>query len=324
MNLSQFNKTGGVEGYCMIKSLEKKQTAKGLPYLDLILSDQSGEISAKLWDFKEELHGSFAINQLVKVRGTISVYNESDQLRVERMRRTIESDGVKIEDFVPSAPYEGGQMLEQVMSIIDRFKDNELKMLVNAVIEEYRDKILYYPAAVKLHHAVRSGLIYHTLSILRLAQGICEVYPFVDEDLLNTGIILHDVAKTEEFNVNEAGIASSYTVEGTLIGHLVRGAIDIERIGTQLGISSETLMLVEHMLISHHGEPEFGAAVRPMFLEAEILSELDLMDARIFEIAQAVSSIEKGEFTTRMWSLDNRKLYNHGRKNILPEPKLLD
>jgi 3'-5' exoribonuclease len=322
MNFSQFNKNGGVEGFCLIKSLEKKYTSKGLPYLDMILSDSSGEISAKLWDFKEELHGSFTINQLVKVRGTISVYNDNDQLRVEKMRRTIDSDDVKMEDFIPSAPYEGEQRLAQLVEITEGFEDHELKKLVNAVIAEYREKLLFCPAAVKLHHAVRGGLLYHTLSILRLAQGICEVYPFVDRDLLYTGIILHDIAKTGEFVVNETGIATGYTVDGTLIGHLVRGAIAIEQIGTKIGISTETLMLVEHMLISHHGEPEFGAAVRPMYLEAEILSELDLMDARIFEIAQAVNGVEKGEFTTRMWSLDNRKLYNHGRKCISPEPKL--
>jgi 3'-5' exoribonuclease len=322
MNFSQFNKTGGVEGFCLIKFLERKYTAKGLPYLDMILADSSGEISAKLWDFREELHGSFATNQLVKVRGTLSVYNDNDQLRVEKMRRTIDSDGVKIEDYVPSAPFEGEQMLAQIIEIAQGFEDKELKKLVSSVIDEYRDKLLYYPAAVKLHHAVRGGLLYHTLSILRLAQGVCEVYPFVDRDLLYSGIILHDIAKTEEFNVSETGIATGYTVDGTLIGHLVRGAIAIEQIGSKIGISSQTLMLVEHMLISHHGEPEFGAAVRPMYLEAEILSELDLMDARIFEIAQAVSSIETGEFTPRMWSLDNRKLYNHGRRCISPEPKL--
>ncbi|NLB36003.1 MAG: HD domain-containing protein [Clostridiales bacterium] len=322
MNFSQFNKNGGVEGFCLIKFLERKYTAKGLPYLDMILADSSGEISAKLWDFREELHGSFATNQLVKVRGTLSVYNDNDQLRVEKMRRTIDSDGVKIEDYVPSAPFEGEQMLAQIIEIAQGFEDKELKKLVSSVIDEYRDKLLYYPAAVKLHHAVRGGLLYHTLSILRLAQGVCEVYPFVDRDLLYSGIILHDIAKTEEFNVSETGIATGYTVDGTLIGHLVRGAIAIEQIGSKIGISSQTLMLVEHMLISHHGEPEFGAAVRPMYLEAEILSELDLMDARIFEIAQAVSSIETGEFTPRMWSLDNRKLYNHGRRCISPEPKL--
>jgi len=323
MNLAPFNKAGGVEGFCIIKALEKKTTAKGLPYLDLVLADSSGEISAKYWDYKEELQGRFDAGQLVKVKGTISVYNDAEQLRVERMRPVIDSDDVNIGDFVPSAEYTGEAMLAEIMAVISAIKDKNLKNLTTAVIEEYKDKLLFWPAAFKLHHAVRGGLLYHTLSILRLAQGLCKVYPFVDSDLLFAGVVLHDIAKTEEFEVAETGIASGYTTDGSLIGHLVRGAMAVERIGTALGTPKELLMLLEHMLISHHGEPDFGAAVRPMFLEAEILAQLDLMDSRIYEIAQAVEEVDGGEFTARQWALDNRKLYNHGRSPAEPKADLM-
>ncbi len=323
MNLAPFNKAGGVEGFCIIKALEKKTTAKGLPYLDLVLADSSGEISAKYWDYKEELQGRFDAGQLVKVKGTISVYNDAEQLRVERMRPVIDSDDVNIGDFVPSAEYTGEAMLAEIMVVVSAIKDKDLKHLTTAVIEEYKEKLLYWPAAFKLHHAVRGGLLYHTLSILRLAQGLCKVYPFVDSDLLFAGVVLHDIAKTEEFEVAETGIASGYTTDGSLIGHLVRGAMAVERIGTALGTPKELLMLLEHMLISHHGEPDFGAAVRPMFLEAEILAQLDLMDSRIYEIAQAVEEVAGGEFTTRQWALDNRKLYNHGRSPAEPKADLM-
>jgi 3'-5' exoribonuclease len=323
MNLAPFNKAGGVEGFCIIKALEKKTTAKGLPYLDLVLADSSGEISAKYWDYKEELQGRFDAGQLVKVKGTISVYNDAEQLRVERMRPVIDSDDVNIGDFVPSAEYTGEAMLAEIMVVVSAIKDKDLKHLTTAVIEEYKEKLLYWPAAFKLHHAVRGGLLYHTLSILRLAQGLCKVYPFVDSGLLFAGVVLHDIAKTEEFEVAETGIASGYTTDGSLIGHLVRGAMAVERIGTALGTPKELLMLLEHMLISHHGEPDFGAAVRPMFLEAEILAQLDLMDSRIYEIAQAVEEVDGGEFTARQWALDNRKLYNHGRSPAEPKADLM-
>lgn len=323
MNLSPFNKAGGVEGFCIIKALEKKSTAKGLPYLDMILADSKGEISAKFWDYKEDLQGSFEVGLLVKARGTISEYNGVDQLRVERLRPVVESDGVSIADFVPSAEYGGEAMLAEVTAVIDAFKDKDLKLLATAIINEYKEKLLFWPAAFKLHHAYRGGLLYHTLSILRLAQGVCKVYPFVDRDLLFTGVILHDIAKTGEFEVPETGIASGYTTDGSLVGHLVRGAMAVERIGTQLSIPKDLLMLVEHMIISHHGEPEFGAAVRPMFLEAEILAELDLMDSRIYEIAQAVEEVAGGEFTARQWALDNRKLFNHGRAPSEPKADLM-
>lgn len=323
MNFTEINKNGGVEGFCLVKSVEVKKTAKGLPYLDIILTDSSGEIAAKLWDYKEELHSCVKMNALLKIRGTVSIFNDAPQLRVERVRPALDSDGVRMEDFVPSTEYSGEAMYDAIFDEVSEFENEQLKRLVLTVMEENKDKLVYWPAAFKLHHAVRGGLMYHTLSILRLAQSVCHIYPLVDKELLLTGVILHDIAKLWEFDVSETGIASGYTVEGTLIGHLVKGAMNIEAVGNELGIDKELLMLVEHMILSHHGEPDFGAAVRPMFLEAEILAQLDLLDARIYEVSQAVSEVEPGAFTPRQWALDNKKLYNHGLTDVKPKADLL-
>ena len=315
MNFTQINKTGTVEGFCLIKTVERKMTSRGVPFLDMTLTDSDGEVGAKLWDYKEELHGEFVPNDLVKVRGTMTPFNDTQQLRIERIRRVSDEDGVRIEDFVPSAGFSGEAMFDELIAVADAFSDEELKLLVKTLLNEYRDRLIYWPAAFRLHHAIRGGLLYHTLSILRMAQSVAKIYPFIDSDLLFAGVILHDIAKTQEFDVAPTGIASGYTVDGNLVGHLVRGAMAVEKCGRELGLSEETLMLVEHMIISHHGEPEFGAAVRPMFLEAEILSELDTLDAKIYEIEQACRGVEPGEFTQRQWALDNRKLYNHNRNS---------
>ena len=315
MNFTQINKTGTVEGFCLIKTVERKLTSRGVPFLDMTLTDSDGEVGAKLWDYKEELHGEFVPNDLVKVRGTMTPFNDTQQLRIERIRRVSDEDGVRIEDFVPSAGFSGEAMFDELIAVADAFSDEELKLLVKTILNEYRDRLIYWPAAFRLHHAIRGGLLYHTLSILRMAQSVATIYPFIDSNLLFAGVILHDIAKTQEFDVAPTGIASGYTVDGNLVGHLVRGAMAVEKCGRELGLSEETLMLVEHMIISHHGEPEFGAAVRPMFLEAEILSELDTLDAKIYEIEQACRGVEPGEFTQRQWALDNRKLYNHNRNS---------
>ena len=315
MNFTQINKTGTVEGFCLIKTVERKLTSRGVPFLDMTLTDSDGEVGAKLWDYKEELHGEFVPNDLVKVRGTMTPFNDTQQLRIERIRRVSDEDGVRIEDFVPSAGFSGEAMFDELIAVADAFSGEELKLLVKTLLNEYRDRLIYWPAAFRLHHAIRGGLLYHTLSILRMAQSVAKIYPFIDSDLLFAGVILHDIAKTQEFDVAPTGIASGYTVDGNLVGHLVRGAMAVEKCGRELGLSEETLMLVEHMIISHHGEPEFGAAVRPMFLEAEILSELDTLDAKIYEIEQACRGVEPGEFTQRQWALDNRKLYNHNRNS---------
>lgn len=313
MNFTPLGTSGAHEGYCLIKSVEKKLTAKGVPYLDLILADNGGEISAKLWDYKETPSNQFKKFDFVKVRGTYVPFNDTMQFRVERIRPVLPEDNVMIEDYVPSACLTGEIMLAEVEKIVDSFSDEELKKLVSAVIAEYRERLVYWPAAKNLHHAVRSGLLMHTLSILRLAASVCKIYRFVNYDLLCSGAILHDIAKIEEIDVSPTGIASEYTTKGNLLGHLVMGAMAIDRIGRANGISDETLTLVEHMLISHHGTPEFGAAKLPMFIEAELLSELDLMDARLYEMHQAVEAVEAGAFTPRQWALENRNLYNHGR-----------
>ena len=314
MNFTPLAGSGAHEGFCLIKSVEKKQTAKGVPYLDMTLADNSGEINAKLWDYKESPSNVFNNYDFVKVRGTFVPFNDTVQFRVERIRKVLPEDNVSIEDYVPSACLDGGVMLAEIEKTVGSFKDEELKTLVNAVIDEYRDRMLYWPAAKNLHHAVRSGLLMHTLSIIRMAECVCGIYGFVNRDLLLAGAILHDIAKIDELKSSETGIASEYTVRGNLVGHLVMGAITVDRIGKENGISEDTLNLVEHMLISHHGTPEFGAAKLPMFIEAELLSQLDLMDARLYEMRNAVEAVDKGAFTPRQWALENRNLYNHGRE----------
>ena len=307
------------DGFWLIKTVDRKTNVKGAPYLDMMLCDKEGEISAKLWDYSELVHGTFDAGELIKVRATVTQFNGADQLRIEKIRKVTAADGVNISDFVPTAEYSGEMMLGAIMNAIAAVKDDELKTLTYALVKEREKEILTWPAAFKLHHAIRGGLLYHTLSILKLSEGVCMLYPSVDKDLLTCGIIVHDLCKIDEFDLNPAGLVSAYSVRGELLGHLVMGAMKIEQKAIELGISREKAMLLEHMVISHHGEPDFGAAVRPMFLEAEILSQLDTLDATIYEITSAVGEVKEGEFTGRMWALDNRKLFNHGRKESKPK-----
>lgn len=310
------------DGFWLIKTIDRKTNVKGAPYLDMMLCDKKGEISAKLWDYSEITHGAYEAGDLIKVRATVTQFNGADQLRVEKIRKVTLTDGVDIADFVPTAEYSGEMMLGTIMNVIASVEDEELKTLTYALVKDREKDILTWPAAFKLHHAIRGGLLYHTLSILKLAEGVVKLYPSVDKDLLYCGIIVHDLCKIDEFDLNPAGLVSSYSVRGELIGHLVMGAMKIEQKALELGISSEKAMLLEHMVISHHGQPDFGAAVRPMFLEAEILSQLDTLDATVYEITSAVGEVKEGEFTGRMWALDNRKLFNHGRKESIAKANL--
>lgn len=322
MNFTPVDNSGRVDGFCLVKNVEVKTSAKGDTYLDFTLGDSTGEINGKLWRYNVAEHGEYKANDIVKIRGTITQYNGADQLRIERIRTATETDDVKMENLVRTSGYSSEQMYDELLNIANGFSDGELKLIVTTMLADNREALLYWPAAYKLHHAVRGGLLMHTLSIVRLCESACAVYPFIDRDLLISGAMLHDIAKLQEFDVNEAGVAGGYTIEGNLLGHLAMGANQIDRYAEKLGINHKTSVLLQHMILSHHGEPEFGAAVRPMFIEAEVLSELDLMDARIYEMREAVMQTASNDFSARLWALDNRKLFNHTRTDLEKLPKL--
>ena len=322
MNFTETEKSGLVEGFALVKACDKKSAKNGTFYLDIKLGDKDSEMIAKMWDFREESNTLPEVNTVVKVRGTIQQYNGNDQFIIQRIRPAT-TDEFDMADFVKASDYSGNDMLDSIIKLVNDFDDEELKMVVLSMLRDNQEKILTFPAAEKLHHAMTGGLLYHTLSIVRLAECVCSIYPCIDRELLLSGAILHDIAKMREYTVNGAGIVDGHTLEGMLLGHLVMGAEDVGRKCDELEITPEKKYLLQHMLISHHGKLEFGAAVRPSFIEAEVLSQLDLFDANMYEMAEAVGGVKSGEFTGRLWMLDNRKLYNHGRLNVEPQANIM-
>ena len=322
MKFDNISPSGSVDCFVLLKTVEKKTSAKGGFYLDATIADKSGEMNAKLWDYSEAVHGIYEAGNLVKLRGTVSEYRGVNQFRIDRIRLVLPEDGVDINDFVPSTGFNEADMWNELYSIANSFVDADLKAIVTTILKDKKEQMLYWPAAFKMHHAVKGGLLCHTLSIVRLAEAVCRVYTFADRELLLAGVILHDIGKIEEFELNSTGLVSGYSPKGNLVGHLVSGAVTVEKTAEKLGITSEVPMLLSHMLISHHGDPEFGAAVLPQFLEAELLSQLDMMDATVFEICEATAAVKSGETTGRIFGLDNRKLYNHGRTSNKYDPKI--
>ena len=300
---------GMADGFVVLKKCEEKKAKNGSTYLDLVIGDREGEMSAKMWDFRG---GHFEQDMIVRVRGVIEQYNGKDQFRVSQIRPAKEGDEYNLADLVPASEIGGEQLFDMLHRKVEQFENEDLKAIVLKIIDEHKEALITFPAALRLHHAMVGGLMYHTMSIVKLAEAVCSIYPNVNRELLLAGAILHDTAKTWELETGKTGLARGYSAEGELIGHLVKGAIYVNDAAKELGIDSEYVTLLEHMIISHHGVPEYGAAVRPMFLEAIILSELDNMDATIFEVNNATKKTEPHKFTDRQWALDNRKLYNHG------------
>ena len=315
--------TNQAEGFCIIKSVQVKSNVKGADYLDLMLADAGGEIVAKLWDYSTAVHGIYAVGDIIKVRGTINMWKDTEQFKVDRIRHKRDAEEVNISDLVATSPVDGASIYDSIYEFVGNFNDSNIARLTQYILRNRKEALASYPAALKLHHAGKGGLMYHTGTMLDVAKKIVEVYkplyPELSSDLVYCGIILHDVAKTEEYNVSELGIATSYSTRGQLLGHINMGVALVEQAAAELSIPENITVLISHMLLAHHSVPEYGSPKPPMFPEAEIVAELDMLDARLFEMFDAIAGVEIGEFTERKWSMDNRQLYRHGHAVLQSE-----
>lgn len=303
--LSSVKKNTAFEGFLRVKAAQQRQSSNGSKYLDMTMGDISCEVNCKMWDGTVLPPEPGAV---VKVRGLMQEYNGRPQLRVDKMRIMNDSDNVDMSRLIACAPYPPQDMLDAILEAALSIRDEGMRGIVLERLDEVNDRLLYYPAAQRIHHAERSGLLHHTLTMLKCADALLPIYPFLDGDLLRAGVILHDLSKTEELSSDNMGLVSGYTRSGQLVGHLVQGAIAIDRAARRVGASDETRDMLEHMLLSHHELPEYGSPRPPMFPEAEMLSLLDRMDARMYEMSHTIACVGAGEFTDKVWSLD-RRLY---------------
>lgn len=304
--VSEMMKDTKFEGFLLVRQSEQRAASSGSRYLDMTLADKTGDINAKLWD------GAFApppVGTVVKIRGTVQEYNGRLQLRVERMRAAQETDEVDVTLLTPCAPEPPEDMLRYINDTIDAMGSEELRKLLREMLRLAGDDLMYYPAAQRLHHAERSGLLHHTTGMLQLAKQVLAVYPFLNGDLLMAGVILHDLSKISEMKSDPYGNVTDYTAEGLLLGHLVRGVSQVAQAARNVGVSGEVVLLLEHMVISHHGEAEYGSPRMPMFPEAEMLHWIDLVDARMNEMQGIMRRTPAGAFSEKIWSLD-RRLYH--------------
>ena len=303
-----------VEGFYLLKAASVRTATNGKPYLSATLADVTGAMEGKMWDYSGTI-GKSAEGKVVKIRGEVSEFKGSLQMNLKRIRLAEERDSYAVEDLIPTAPIDSVKEMEYVQELIASLEDEDYKLLASTMLDRHLAAFGRLPAAKSIHHSFLSGLLMHTTSMLRIADFLStEIYPYaVNRSLLLTGTLLHDFAKEREFAVSELGIVTDMTTEGYLLGHLVMGAEEIGRVGTELGTPQEKIMLLQHMLLSHHGKPEFGAAVVPCTAEAELLSQIDMLDSRMEIYAEAFETLEPGKFSDRIFALE-KKIYNHGLK----------
>ncbi|MBU3194694.1 3'-5' exoribonuclease YhaM family protein [Clostridium algidicarnis] len=311
ISISDFEPGAKIEGYYMIRAVDTKTTnSNNKKYLDFSLCDKTGEINAKLWEVPALSEDKYKGNTVVKIKGSILSWQGALQLKIERIRNINDEDKINVEDFVQAAPLKPEFMYDEILGYINNMEDKDIKDIVKYIFEENKEKLQYYPAAKKNHHAIRSGLLFHVMTMIHMAEKLSEIYTFLNKDLLYAGVILHDMSKIEEMNSNDFGIVDEYTVEGQLLGHITQGVKNIEVVAEKLGTDKEVSMLLQHLVLSHHYEPEYGSPVKPMIAEAEMLHYLDIVDARMYDIKKVLKDTEKGNFSERLWSLENRRIYN--------------
>lgn len=301
-----------VTDFFMIKSAGIKVGSNKKQYFDVLLGDKTGEVNSKKWDIAEPeipMLQNMKEGDIIKVRALVTDWNGQTQLRIGRIRPANSEDKLDLADFIKAAPEQSQDMFDFIYQVADNMKDQDLRALCTKLLSENHDKLMYYPAASKNHHAEYGGLLYHVKRMLMTGLAVCDIYPILNRDLVAAGVILHDIEKLNEILSNEYGISPGYSFEGQMLGHIVQGIKLLDRLTAELNFPREKALMLEHMILSHHYEPEFGSPKKPLFPEAEVLHYLDVLDARMFDMEDALNGVEPGGFSDRIWTLDNRRIY---------------
>ncbi len=282
----------------LVLSKEIRQKKTGEPYLTLHLADRTGEIEGKMWDNVAEVMHTFERDHFVKVKGLPQLYNNRSQFVIHRLRR-LEDSEVELADYFPCSERNPDEMFAELQSIISGLANPYLRALLAEIFADRELASLYKvaPAAKSIHHACRGGLLEHVLSLCALGRMTASHYPEVDPDLLLAGVILHDIGKVEELSYARS---FGYSAEGQLLGHIVLG---LRLVGAKFervpGFPPKLRILLEHMIISHHGELEFGSPKVPLFPEALLLHHLDNLDSKMNAMRGVLrrDPHSEGEFT---------------------------
>jgi len=292
------NVTGWGFYLCLRKETRTGRT--GSEFMELSLQDASGEIRAKVFQDVDTLKLEFDAGEFVKVQGRSNTYQGRTEIIIDRIRRVMAdkdaADGFREEDCVRSAPRPADEMWAELIGRIDSVSDAALRALLRSIVDQNAARLRIWPAARTVHHAYRSGLLEHILKIMEVSLFLADQYG-AKLDLLIAGALLHDIGKLRELSYE---LTTDYTVEGNLVGHIVIGVGMLKDATVNFPeVAEETILEIEHLILSHHGELELGSPVKPMTVEAFLLATVDNLDATLHQIRRAIAEDDSaGPFTT--------------------------
>ncbi len=289
----------------VIASVSKSTASNGKPYLRLGLKDASGQLNGVKWNISDLDVENCVVGNVILVDGVVETYKSVIQLDIESISLVDEKD-IDLTKFIKACPVDPNELAKKLDAFIESIKDEECHKIVKTIIARYKDKFITYPAAISVHHDFSSGLLYHTISMAEIGDYLCNHYKDVNRDLLISGILLHDVGKTIEF---DSGTSYKYSLNGKLLGHITIMTAIIDEVSLELKINSETPLLLKHMILSHHGEYEFGSPVLPQTKEAILLNLIDNLDSKVAIVDKALEDVKSGEYSNKIFPLDGRILY---------------
>lgn len=302
--ISELNDHEHIEGQFLVGSVSKGVNANGGSYFSLDLRDASGTITAKKWDATLQDEEMFVVGNVISIIGETNKYKDTLQLKI-LSASLVALEDIDVERFVKAPPIAKEELINKFNKYIASIKNEDCQKLIQYMIKKYGDKIFSYPAAVSIHHEYSSGLLVHSLTMADIASFLAPIYE-ADYDLLITGCLLHDLGKIIEL---EGPIVYKYSTEGKLLGHISIMCAEIRKAAEDLKINSEIPLLLEHMVLSHHGQQEFGSPVMPLTKEALLLSLIDNLDSKMVVINKAINDVEPGNFSNKVFPLDNRSFY---------------
>ncbi|WP_302372666.1 3'-5' exoribonuclease YhaM family protein [Enterococcus asini] len=295
-------------GFYLIKNADVRLAKNGKKFIAFTFQDTSGTIDGKFWDASEEEIQRFAAGKVVALQGKREVYNGNPQVKIMHLRLTKIDEPGEPTLYMERAPLKKEAMEEEINKTLFEITNPNWNRIVRFLLNKYQKEFFDFPAAKRNHHAFASGLAYHTVSMLRLGKAIVAEYPELNSSLLYAGIILHDLGKVLELS---GPMSTEYTLAGNLVGHLVLVDEEIVKacIALKFDENKEDIVVLRHMVLSHHGLLEYGSPVRPRIMEAEILHQIDNLDASMQMMLTSIRQTTPGEYSDRIFGMDNRSFY---------------
>lgn len=306
MKIKDFKEGTKIKTNLLVSRVMKGVSSNGSAYLSITLQDNTGEIEGKLWNVSSEQEEMAKVGLILEVSADVLLYRQNLQLKVHALTM-LEQEDLKLTEYLVDSGHDMEDIKAKILEYAKMIENETISKLVYASLESCGEQFYQYPAATRNHHDFVGGLAVHVYGMCRLSVSLCEQYPIYNQDLLLAGCIIHDMGKIEEYT---SSMLAEYTPLGRLVGHISIMHGNFTSIAERLGLQdTEEVMVLRHMILSHHGQLDYGSPVVPMLKEAELLNFIDNIDARTNMFEKFYTEQEEGEFSPRMFALDNRNFY---------------